>query len=208
MDKGLLQSLIKKYPAKTLPNGMLRTGPARLSYPHLFKKTEGDGEFKPVFDSTFLFPIGADLSLFEKAALTAAKEKFGPKVTQAQLRWPIHDQDKKSDKDGYVVGAFYFRATSDRKPGVIRIDGREMTEDDLYPGCWVVATVNAFAFDNKGKGASYGLQNVVKIADDESFGAARTDAREDFADMLDGNDDAGAYFNEGSGEGESVSDLV
>jgi hypothetical protein len=58
-------------------------------------------------------------------------------------------------------------------------------EDEVYSGCYGVASVNFFAFNNAGnKGVAAGLNNVLKTKDGEYLGG-RTSAQSEFGDDLD-----------------------
>lgn len=71
----------------------------------------------------------------------------------------------------------------------------ELTDADVYAGCWVRVTVNPFAWGPNpgGIGISFSLQNVQKLRDDESF-SGRAKATNDFdateADSEEEYDDA------------------
>jgi hypothetical protein len=172
---------------------------ARLSYPALFKPSkalEGGGEGK--YQCELIFDPGVDISALKNAANIAAKEKWGDKIPKG-LRTPFRDGDKdREDKDGYA-GNIFIGARSKDRPGVII--GRERLpctdESEVYGGCYVRASVTAFAYDTNGnRGVSFALNNVWKIRDGEPFGNRR-DAGTEFggvqvdADAFgDSNDDS------------------
>lgn len=55
---------------------------------------------------------------------------------------------------------------------------------DFYPGCWAVAKVSAFAYDNsKKKGVTLSLQSLLKVADDTPLVAGPEDPTEAFAEL-------------------------
>jgi hypothetical protein len=54
---------------------------------------------------------------------------------------------------------------------------------ELYSGCYGVVSCVAFAYENEGKGVSFSLQNIMKMADGEPLGIGRTNAEEDFKDI-------------------------
>lgn len=60
----------------------------------------------------------------------------------------------------------------------------ELDDRDVYAGCWVRATLNPFVWGHKtknpgGVGVSFGLQNIQKLRDDESF-SGKAKATSDF----------------------------
>lgn len=169
----------------------LRTPPFRLSFPKLLRaESYEDGPAK--YSCSMLFypdkMSKAQLKLFkamEKAADDAIREKFkikkGKKIP-ANFKFPLRDGDEKPDLDGYGDGCRFASASSKMKPGIIDLDGVELLDDEeVYAGMWCRATLTVFAYDNIGKGAAFGLYNIQKLADDESF-SSRTSAEDDFAD--------------------------
>ena len=73
-----------------------------------------------------------------------------------------------------------------------------MIPNEFYSGCWAIASVNAYAYDNAGnRGAAFGLLNLQKIKDDKPFGI-HSKPEEDFKpignssstdDLMDDDDD-------------------
>ena len=149
---------------------------ARLSFPSLFKATKPKGapaEQEPKYGCTLLFEEGEDLTALKRAAAQAIKDKWGDEKPK-DLRLPFRDQGEK-DYDGYEDGAIFITASSKQRPGVV--DGklnRIEDEEDIYPGCFVRASVRAFAYGGKGTGfkpgVSFGLQNIQKVKDGEQLG--------------------------------------
>lgn len=163
-----------------LPSGTIRTPAARASFVYLLKPQEPNARNQlkaPKHSITLLFPKDADLTLLQKMALDAARAKFGAKMDDPEfvkrLRNPFRDQGEKSF-DGYVAGCKFIIATSDaaHRPLVVDQMKADITEERMiYPGCWVRATVNAFAYDTAGnRGVSFGIQGVQKVRDDEPLG--------------------------------------
>jgi hypothetical protein len=186
MDPNMLASLVAKYPMTLLKNGNVRTSPVRLSFANgLFKaKAVEEGKEKK-YSVSLLFPVGADLSILYNIANTAAVEKFKD-PSRVKLKSPFLRQDDEP-YDGYQDGGVYLRVTSPeaQQPQCIDLQGRRLlSETDCYSGCWALATLRGFAYD-KGvnKGVAFGVQNIVKIADDDRF-SGRSSADEEFADIL------------------------
>jgi len=166
----------------------LFTPRARLAWPYLFKpraQTNRDGtpkDGKPKFSLTLIFDAEAqetpEWAALKKAVLDLAAEKFGklPPALKAKVDLPFRDGADKVDNDGkpyagYGPGVIYFSASSTIKPGVIGGDMKPLTEEDVYAGCYVRASIVPFDFDNSGnKGISLGLRNVQKMGDGEPFG--------------------------------------
>lgn len=55
----------------------------------------------------------------------------------------------------------------------------------MYSGCYARVSLNFYAFNSNGnKGVAYGLGNIQKIRDGESFGG-RSSATDDFGTVAD-----------------------
>jgi hypothetical protein len=196
LSPATLAKLMEKFPITKLDSGNYRTCPFRMSYPAIFEKQKGDEGYRDTYGATLLFPKIAKVDLLRNAARECAFEAFGPKAGQMGLKMPFRDQAEKEHKVGYVAGAWFFRATSDDQPGVLDLTGKPITDKKLvYPGGWFIATVRPFDFPRKAtaqvkaRGVSMGLQNLIKICDDEPFGGQRAEASEEFGDMLAGASD-------------------
>lgn len=171
-----VESLWKKNPCTLLPNGNIRTGPVRLSYPFILERgkpqpprTEGS------FGTAFLFPAGADISALKTAAVDIARSKWpnAGKPGGPSLHSPFRDQGEKDGKAGYVPGSIFMSAYADKQaPYCVDKNSVPVVEKSrIYPGVWALVVLRPFVFD-KGvkKGPSFGLQGVVLIADDENIG--------------------------------------
>lgn len=173
---------------------------ARLSFPNLFKPSKPKDapdtqELK--YSATLLFKKGEDLSVLKAAAKAAIKDKWGDKPPK-NLRTPFRDQGEK-EYEGYEEGAIFISTTSKKRPGVVnaRVERIE-DEDEIYPGCYVYATVRAFAYDRSGnKGVSFGLQNIQKVKDGEPLGG-RVAPEHDFEAIEgeDGGDDLDSLLDD------------
>ena len=173
------------------------TPEAMLSYPALFApKPTPSGELK--FSCALIFPKGADLSALKKAALAALQERWGSKATEMlqkkELKWPFRDGAEK-DGPGYGRGTTFINVTSRQRPGIVdRYAGpdgkpRQITDPaEIYPGCYVRASLRPFTYDvNGSRGVSFALQNVQKLRDGE-----RIDGRLRPEDEFDAIQDRGA----------------
>lgn len=168
-------------------NGLM-TPVFRVSFPTLFKpKGYNGGEEK--FSVTMLFDKGADLERLRAAVKAAAIARFGEKLP-AGLRKPFRD-GKEKDLEGYGEGIIFAKATSVLPPEVLNnvrgADGKwekipASDERAIYAGCYARAWVVAYAYDNKGKGVSFGLRTIQKVRDAQGFGGGGSKAEmfEDF----------------------------
>lgn len=173
---------------------MTRTPKFRVSYPNVFKSKLNDLNGKQEYSVVALFPKGADLSVLKKAAEEAITKKWGAdrKKWPANLRTPFRDQGERAKIDevtgkevlpaGYEKGAIFINLKSSVKPGLVDQAVNPITDEvQFYAGCFAYATVNAYAYDQKGnRGVSFGLGNLQKASDGDSLGT-RTKPEDDFA---------------------------
>ncbi|MCK5604909.1 DUF2815 family protein [Candidatus Pacearchaeota archaeon] len=166
---------------------IMTTQPFRVSFHSLFEKTAyADG--KPSFHVTMLFPkeklktdpkyqqMWKDLN----AMVNAAIRKMWPDGKPDTFRSPFTDGNSKK-YDGYA-GMIAVKATSKtRKPKVVDQNMQEIiSADEMYNGCYAMASITCYAYKIGTPGVAFGLQNVQKYADGEPFGFA-SKVEDDFA---------------------------
>lgn len=173
------------------------TPPALLSYPHVFKPSRGPKNNQneaEKYSAVFIFVKGTDLKGMKKAVVLAGEEFFGKEefaegVKNGSLRMPFRTD---TATKGYPEGSTFFGARSDNKPGCVMPyageDGRPAPVTDeaiMYPGARVRASLEAFGYDNIGKGVSFSLSNIQWLGDGD-----RLDGRSAAADDFDVVEDA------------------
>lgn len=157
---------------------------ARLSYPAIFKpaKPFQDGG-KEKYQCELIFPAGTDISELKKIATKCARDKWGENMPK-KLRSPFRSGTEDRETEEYQ-GAIFICPRSVDKPGVVVGPNREpcLDESEVYGGCWVRASVTAFAYDqDMSKGIAFALNNIWKVRDDESF-SGRVSAEDEFSDV-------------------------
>ena len=171
------------------PNGLYRSCPVRLGWPNIFKPGKADEGKEPKYGAAVLFPMGADIAILQNAAAQKAVEAFPDKIVGGQfvgLHFPFRNQAEKANLEGYEPGAFFFNASTKFKPQCMGFINGVLSpivdESKVYPGVWAILTMNVYSFaDVRKKGVSFGLANVLLIADDERFGGGASDPHKDFA---------------------------
>jgi len=156
----------------------------RASYPYLFTPQKDD-KGRDNYSVVALFPTGCDLSKLKALASAAVKAKWGDTPPKG-LENPLKDQGLK-ESVGYVPGAMMATLKSGQRPGVVDENLQKIIEPRLlYPGCWCIAQVHAYAWEFKNdkgavlkRGVSFGLDNVQKVKDDEPIAGVRQDNPED-----------------------------
>ena len=151
----------------------------RVSFPHVFEpQTNDDG--KEVYGVTAIFDSDADLKEMKALVKKAAEKKWPGKELKwgnerGQIRSPLrrddtHDLEKYPEYEGKITAGM---RSYGRQPGLVGPDKKAILDKrDFYSGCYAIAEVTAFAYEQKGnKGVSFGLSNVMKMKDGEPLAA-------------------------------------
>lgn len=163
----------------------------RLSFAHIFQPEAFEGS-DPRYSANFLIPKDAQqLAAIEKAIETVANEKWGAKAqgNLALLRKTdkvaLRDGDTKPDYDGYEGNMFLSTANRVR-PTIVDRDRRRIEADEgrPYAGCYVNASVDIWAQDNKfGKRINARLLAIQFVRDGEAFAGGAPGSPDDFEDL-------------------------
>lgn len=169
-------------------------GPFTLSFPNLFKPKAMEDGGKLKYSCKLVFKK-SNTKLFEelKKAMTscakANQEVFkGKTIGGPGFKWAIRDADlemKQGKEHGpELKGCYFINATSETAPGVVNRAKKPIIDpNEVYAGCEVYASINFFAYNQKGNyGVSAGLNNVLKYADGERL-SGKPSAESDFADL-------------------------
>lgn len=179
----------------------------RLSFPDLFKATQVQGEGAFMYRATFLFaPDSATHKALIKAFKEVATEKFKGKA--AEVLAAIKDRSREcamysgdtKTYDGYAGNIALTSTRGAEEKGMPMVlgggaDGKSPLADNerhkVYAGCYVNASVEVWAQDNKyGKGMRCTLRGVQFLRDGDSFGAGSAPSVNEFDDIAveDSND--------------------
>lgn len=149
------------------------TSTFRMSYPNLFTAKKNDLSGKEEFQVVGLFAKGADLSMLKKAANAAVVAKWGEDKSKwpTNLKSPFRDQkDRMKDgkyPDGHEEGGTFITFKSTSRPAVVDQKLQAIIEPSkIYAGAYACASVNAFAYSQKGNnGVSFGLNAIQLVRD-------------------------------------------
>lgn len=185
----------------------------RLSYEHLFEPWSGGNQGEtPKYQTTLLIPKDDTETINKiKAAIKAAAEaglstKFGGRMP-SPLKHTLRDgdtddaafeKDGTTPKEGYP-GHLFMRVSSNTKPGVVDANLNPIIDStEVYSGCYAMVSIGAYAYNTNGnKGVTFGLNNVMKVADGESLGG-RARAEDDFAEFAGTVGETNASSDEGA----------
>lgn len=161
----------------------------RCSYPHLAEKTED-------LSGRLAYTLSIPLPKSEEQAVAALREvmsnaavnEWGPKAKD--LKGITHYVEDGDEEDEIYKGTLKFTAKSQkRRPGCVfpnlKPVPEEQIEEKFYPGCFIRASVNAYATEAGGrKTIAFSLNNVLWVRDGERIGGG-SNADDDFGDFAD-----------------------
>lgn len=150
----------------------LRIDNIRMSYTQaLFSPQQVQGQGKPKFSASFIFPKDhPQLPAINAAIIEVAKAKWGAKhmdvltALKAADRLPVHDGDGK-EAEGYK-GNLYINASSELRPAVFDGDVNPVTVSDglAYSGANGSVLLEFWAMDNQyGKRVNATLLGVQTV---------------------------------------------
>lgn len=177
---------------------------ARLSFPHLFAPRKNDDGTDDKYQCCLLidqkdtaFKEAYDKAL-EAAKANGVKSKWGGKMPK-NLQLPLRDGEEREEEYPEFEGKWFINPKARRKPDTcVVVKGGQLAksddEEEFYAGCYVVALISLFPYDNSGnKGVACGLEGIIKVKDGERFdggGSIQSAfAEEDFSEFADDDDD-------------------
>ena len=170
----------------------LRLKNVRLSFPSLYETELYDGEDTGKYAATFLIDKSdkKQLKMLRSRMDDVAHEKWGDKIPKA-VQYCVNDGDEK-DLDGYE-GHFSVKAATKKTVAVYDRDKSILHQKEgeirLYAGCYVNASIDFWAMDNKyGKKILCNLFAVQFADDGEPFGSGPVDTEDDFEDLTEGEE--------------------
>ena len=169
------------------------TTPARISYAKIFKPEKNDLSGKEEYSCMVLIPKAdtKTVSALKNAIKTAIKGRFGDKQPKG-IRIPLRDGDKTGD-GGVPSGAeagqapygdhYFINCKNTRPPTIVDQKRRDVLDpNQIVSGDYVRVSVNAFGYDNKSKGVSFGLNAVQLVRKGDPLGGS-FNAQNAFVDL-------------------------
>ena len=168
--------------ALTVVTGDEKT-PARISYAKIFKPEKNDLSGKEEYSCMVLIPKAdtKTVTALKQAIKTAIKGRFGDKQPKG-LRIPLRDGDKSGD-GGVPSGAeageapygdhYFINCKNSRRPAIVDQKRRDVLDpEQIVSGDYVRVSVNAFGYDNKSIGVSFGLNAIKLVLKGEPLGSS------------------------------------
>lgn len=178
MDATSLRFYMKSHPFKVVrpkkegeqPTQFV-TCPARVAFCYFDEgRDQGNGL---AYDGCLILPPEADLSVPKTMYANAAQQKFGAGWASLGLKTPSKKQAvlKAKGYEGFSEdpNAIYLQVSSKFKPQVFDRNKNPIAASEIYSGCWVLALLRVYSYDNKTKGVGFGVVSLQKLADDARF---------------------------------------
>jgi hypothetical protein len=176
---------------KSFISKQIKTNKFRVSFPNVHApKADMQGNLK--FGLSMIFDSVEDIAGIRAIVKEAAIGGFGSVPQGLKVPWSKGDEKKNKQTgetyDGYT-GKIIINASSKQRVGIVDCEIDPATgklhvltnEEEFYGGCFAIATVTAWTWDNiGGQGVSIGLQNIQKVEDGEKF-SGKTNAEDDFS---------------------------
>lgn len=170
---------------------------ARIAFPALFepKAVVGSADGKLKFSGVFIIdPKGPNAKLLRESIPAVAKQKWGAKadaiLAELKAKDRICYREFGLSKEGKVYEGFegmhYINTSSDARPLVLDRNRGVLSAQDgkPYGGCYVHASVEIYAQDNKwGKRINGVLKAVQFVRDGDAFGGGAPVSVEEFEDL-------------------------
>ncbi len=162
------------------------------------RKSKIEPDAKPVPGLQILIPK-SDEALIKKIKTCMAEarkgmnDKWGTKKIKG-LKNPLRDGDEEfgDSEQAELYKGMMFMNVSNRyeMPTVVNRKNVVITDlNDFNSGDYAQLGMNAYGYDNKGKGITFGLNNVRVVEEGDRVGGGSPKAEDDFGDPLDGGVD-------------------
>lgn len=159
------------------------TGRVRASYAKVFTPEVGPDGGEARFSCAFIIPKSdtATIQAIKDAMKAVGENEWGDKFramcTARMLRLPLRDGDVEKPDDPNYKGCFFINARAKQKPQVVdRLLNPITGPEGFRSGDYCRVNINAFTYDNKGKGIGFGLNNIQKLDNGEPLGGGPTAA--------------------------------
>ena len=196
MSDDWIKNAVTRNPILDMKDGTFRTCPVRGSFVYLLGKSKPSKD-RPdgVYGTTLLFPKCADLSLLHAEAKRVEYAKWpendptGPRYNPrnvTKVKSPFLDGAESLKYDGFHEGQTFLRVTTgsngpggrngEKKIPVVDRKNMVITDPDLvYPGVWMIANINCYAYSgDTNRGVTWGVNMVMIVADDQRLDNAVT----------------------------------
>lgn len=177
---------------------MAKTPIGRVSFESVWEKSSMEEDQVKKYGVTLIFPKSFDdpaqQALYDAMVATADKlsiEKFGCKMGARSkasgkiIKNPFRDGAEKSHIPGYSDDVVFVRFSGKLQPAIVDCRKRPIDRDsgDFYNGCFCHLVYNAYHYTKGNHGIAFGLGNIQKVRDGESFGAGLGNTDKEFDEV-------------------------
>ena len=165
------------------------TGKVRFSYLHVWEPSAIEGSNEAKYSASLIIPKTDKVTIqkiqnaINSAISNGVMGKFQGKKP-VNLKLPLRDGDAERPDDEAYANSYFVNASCKTRPGVVDINRNPiLDQDEVYSGCYGVASITFYPFNvNGNKGIACGLNHLMKLTDGEPLGG-RTTAESDFAQI-------------------------
>lgn len=172
--------------------GLIKIGPALLSFPHLVSPHKFKEDQKANYSCNLIFKGGKGLDDIRKLADEVAAEH--PKRKHPKFKFPFRSGEEMEGYEGYAPDDVFIALRKDPQygqPALVGPDGKKLLNSEgkpdalaFYAGCLVKAAVRIYNYDNTNIGVGLSLEALQKVGDGEPLGYAPIDG-DDVFDAVD-----------------------
>jgi ssDNA-binding protein len=184
---------------KSERSGNITVGPVRVCFESINEPKQNErGDDR--WGGCFLVPKGEDLAALKAELREVAVARWGDKIPKFRHGSPVKDQEDLTTSEGDLYdfsepGAMFFNANSNEEIGAYKKNKQgayeKLDRSEIYGGMWAYVSLRPYAWPSakneaaaKGnRGISLGLQQVLKVRDDERLGKPVAKPEEDFEDF-------------------------
>lgn len=168
--------------------GFTVTGTVRFAYVNVFSPKASEEGKEPKYSVCIIIPkkdkdtIAKIEKAIEEAVLNGGDKTLRAGKPYPNLKRPLRDGDEERPDRPEFANSYFMNLNSFKKPGVVDDNVNAIIDvDEFYSGCYGRASVQFYAYENKGsRGIAAGLNNLQKLEDGERL-AGGSSAEDDFA---------------------------
>lgn len=185
--------MAKKYESINLTSPKARFSYVHIAQPHAQNPTE-----TPKYQTSILIPKSDKAGIAKiKQAIDTLKKQFVSKggVVNSKFWIPLLDGDVEKPNDEAYADCMYLNAKSKKQPKVYKkssvkgqVEEIVDLEEEFYSGCYGMADITFFLYDETGTGIAVALNQILKLEDGEPLAGARRSVADAFGEALEEED--------------------
>jgi len=170
---------------------IMNTGVVRISYANIWApKAIQEGQ-EPKYSVSLLIPksdkktLNMMNSIIESLKQNVSAKNGGKLPPRFKLPLRDGDTDEAKADDKNYAGHYFVNATAKKQPGIVDRNRQTIIDKGtVYSGCYCIANINFYIFNNNGsKGIACGINHLMKVRDGGHLDG-RKSAEEAFAEIV------------------------